>query len=98
MLTTKRGYDKAIFKIQGTVIRLADDIRYLGVQLNSIIGYRKHIEVTSEKPTKTSSALARLMPNVGSTIPAKIITYQCGSLTTSICCADLAISPHKREK
>lgn len=65
MLTTKRGYVKPVFHINGAVIELSDSVRYLGIQLSSVLGFRKHVEVASEKATKTASALSRLMPNVG---------------------------------
>lgn len=65
MLTTKRGYVKPVFHINGAEIELSDNVRYLGVQLSSVLGFRKHVEVVSEKAAKTTSALSRLMPNVG---------------------------------
>jgi len=71
MLTTKRGYEKPTFKIGDTVIELSDDVRYLGMQLSSVLGYRKHIEVASDKGTRTAAALSRLMPNVGGPSAAK---------------------------
>jgi len=71
MLTTKRGYVKPVFKYKGTNIELKDSIRYLGIELSCVLGFRKHIEVTSDKATKTASALARLMPNVGGPMPVK---------------------------
>jgi len=71
MLTTKRDYDKPTFKIGDTVIELSDDVRYLGMQLSSVLGYRKHIEVAGDKGTRTAAALSRLMPNVGGPSAAK---------------------------
>lgn len=65
MLTTKRGYEKPSFKIDNDEITLAEDIRYLGVQLSKVLGFRKHIQTASEKGMRTASRLCRLMPNVG---------------------------------
>lgn len=71
MLTTKRGYRKPSFKIDKTEIRLADNIRYLVVQLSSVLGFKKHIEVASYKAMRSSSALGRIMSNVGGTATDK---------------------------
>jgi len=49
MLTTKRRYVKPVIHINGTVIELSDSVRYLGIRLSSVLGFRKHIEVVSEK-------------------------------------------------
>jgi len=65
MLTTKRVYVKPVFRIDNVVIELKDSIRYLGIELSSVLGFRKHIEEASNKATRTASALSRLMPNVG---------------------------------
>ncbi|KAL4125997.1 hypothetical protein QTP88_010229 [Uroleucon formosanum] len=71
MLTTKRGYTKPMFTFKGVQIELREHVRYLGVELSSVLGFRKHIETTSEKATKTAAALSRLMPNIGGPAPAK---------------------------
>jgi len=65
MLTTKRGYVKPTFRINGVEIALSDSVRYLGVQLSSVLGFGKHVETASDKAMNTVSALTRLMPNVG---------------------------------
>lgn len=65
MLTTKRGYTNPQISINGDDILLSDSVRYLGVQLSSVLGFGKHVEMASDKATRTASALARLMPNVG---------------------------------
>jgi len=49
MLTTKRKYEKPKFKIEDNEIKLSDNIRYLGVQLSSVLGYRKHIDDQRER-------------------------------------------------
>lgn len=65
MLTTKRGYVRPEFVLRGVRIELKDSLRYLGIELSSTLGFKKHIEVVSNKATRTASAIARLMPNVG---------------------------------
>jgi len=71
MLTTKRDNAKPRFIMSGVEIELKESIRYLGVELCSVLGFRKHIEVVCNKAAKTASALARLMPNVGGPSPEK---------------------------
>lgn len=71
MLTTKRGYVRPTFKYKDVHIELCEHIRYLGVELSSVLGFRKHVGTVSEKPMKTVAALSRLMSNVGGPTPAK---------------------------
>jgi len=65
ILTTKRAYEKPRLQIDGTPIQVKEQLRYLGVELSQILGYRKHIEKASAKAVSTASSLARLMPNIG---------------------------------
>uniref|UniRef100_A0A2S2P488 Reverse transcriptase domain-containing protein n=1 Tax=Schizaphis graminum TaxID=13262 RepID=A0A2S2P488_SCHGA len=65
MQTSKRGYENPIFVIRGVPIQLKEQMRYLGVQLSRALGYKKHLETIAAKASSTSSALSRLMPNVG---------------------------------
>jgi len=71
MLTSKRDYAKPIFMYKGVQIELCKHIRYLGIELSSVLGFRKHIETVSVKATKTAAALSRLMSNVGGPTPAE---------------------------
>jgi len=61
----------AFFQIDDVEITLAKDIRYLGVQLSSVLGFRKHIQTVSDKSMRTASRLCRLMLNVGGPIAEK---------------------------
>lgn len=65
ILTNKRGYDRPDFRIRGTKIK--DQIRYLGVELHRILGFRTHIETAASRAQSTSQALSKTMPNVGGT-------------------------------
>lgn len=86
MLTNKRGYVKPIFRICNTTIDLKESIRYLGVELSSVLGFRKHIDETSNKVMRTASALSRLMP-----IAQQENTADHGcALAVVICCAHMA--------
>jgi len=71
ILTTKRGYEKPKLQIDGIPIKVKDQIRYLGVEISQIRGFKKHIEKASLKATSTASSLARLMPNVGGATQCK---------------------------
>lgn len=55
----------------GMGIELKDSIMHLGVELSSVLGFRKHIIKASNKAEKTGSALAWLIPNVGGPSPSK---------------------------
>jgi hypothetical protein len=65
ILTTKKGYSMPKFSITGTRIEIKESIRYLGVELHRVLGYKEHVETAAAKAHTTASALARLMPNVG---------------------------------
>lgn len=71
MLTSKRGYRRPGLILQGTQLALSDHIRYLGVELSSNLGFRRHIQVASDRASKTTAALSRLLPNVGGPTQAK---------------------------
>jgi len=71
LLTMKKNYYNPSFIINGSEIVLRDSIWDLGVKLSSILDFRKHIETASSKAAKTTTALARLMLNVGGPSPEK---------------------------
>jgi len=51
--------------LNGINIDIKERIRYLGVELSRVLGFRKHIEKATDKTSSTASNLARIMPNVG---------------------------------
>jgi len=65
ILTNKRGYERPDFKIRGTSIKIKDQIRYLGMELHRILGFRAHIETAASKALSTAQALSKIMPNFG---------------------------------
>jgi len=65
VLTTKRGYRKPNFSILGSHVELKESIRYLGVELHRVLGFRAHVESAVASAQITSTALSRLMPNIG---------------------------------
>jgi len=65
ILTNKRGYERPDFRIRGTSIEIKDQIRYLGIELHRVLGFRAHIEAAASKALSTSQALSKIMPNVG---------------------------------
>ncbi|KAL4085327.1 hypothetical protein QTP88_027186 [Uroleucon formosanum] len=65
ILTTKRGYNHPEFMLKGINIDIKKQIRYLGVELNHVWGYGKHIEKAAAKASSTASNLVRIMADVG---------------------------------
>ncbi|CAI6358367.1 unnamed protein product [Macrosiphum euphorbiae] len=61
----KRGYSLPEFKILGNLIEIKDNITYLGVVLHKVLGFKAHVKAAAGKAQATSTALSRLMPNVG---------------------------------
>ncbi|KAL4085358.1 hypothetical protein QTP88_027217 [Uroleucon formosanum] len=54
-----------LLSIEGIKIDIKKQIRYLGVELNPVWGYGKHIEKAAVKASSTASNLVRIMPDVG---------------------------------
>ncbi|KAF0747276.1 Uncharacterized protein FWK35_00018111 [Aphis craccivora] len=65
MLTTKRGYTQPRFYLEDEMLQLKEHVRYLGVELCRVLGFRKHLECAAAKATTTITSLSRLMPNIG---------------------------------
>ncbi|CAI6370941.1 unnamed protein product [Macrosiphum euphorbiae] len=65
ILTTKRGYRRPNFSILGSHIEFKERISYLGVELQRVLGFRAHVESAAARAQTTSTALSRLMPNIG---------------------------------
>lgn len=65
MLTSKRGYEKPSFTINGESVQFKNHIRYLGVELSKSMGFKTHIQIASAKAEKTAAGLSRILPNVG---------------------------------
>uniref|UniRef100_A0A2S2NQQ6 Reverse transcriptase domain-containing protein n=1 Tax=Schizaphis graminum TaxID=13262 RepID=A0A2S2NQQ6_SCHGA len=70
-MTTKRRYRRPQFVLLGETLELKEHIKYLGVELNSKLGFKEHIKMIRAKALKTTAALSRLMPNVGGPSPTK---------------------------
>jgi len=65
ILTKKRGYSLPEFSIMCDRIEIKDCIRYLGVELHRVLGFKAHVEKAAAKAQIAASALSRLMLNVG---------------------------------
>lgn len=65
ILTTKRGYSQPSLSILGSRIEVKESIRYLGVVLHRVLGFRAHVEAAAASAQVTATALSRLMPNIG---------------------------------
>lgn len=64
ILTTKCGHQLPRFLLDGTLLQLKENMRYLSVVLSTQQEYRKHLKVAVEKAVKTVASLCRLMPNI----------------------------------
>lgn len=65
ILTTKRGYSQPSLSILGSRIEVKESIRYLGVVLHRVLGFKAHVESAAASAQVTANALSRLMPNIG---------------------------------
>lgn len=65
ILTTKRGYDMPDLKIIGERVAAKDQIKYLGLELHRVLGFRADLEAAARKAQTTAVALSKLMPNLG---------------------------------
>lgn len=63
ILTKKRKIGPIRFEINGTVIKPARSIKYLGVWLDTKLTFNEHVSQTLIKAGKTITALSRIMPN-----------------------------------
>lgn len=65
MLTKRRAYNRPRLSIGGHAIVIKEDIRYLGVRLDTRLTFSSHVKTVAEKAIKSATALSRLMPNLG---------------------------------
>lgn len=70
-MTTKRRYKRPQFVLLEETLELKEHVKYLGVELNSKLGFKEHTKMDRAKAVKTTVALTRLMPNVGGPSPTK---------------------------
>lgn len=71
MLTAKRGYVRPNLAIRGERVEIKDQIKYLGLELHRVLGFKAHLEASVRKAQTTALALSRLMPNLGGAGPKK---------------------------
>lgn len=65
ILTRKWAYRDPVFTINGLPIPVKKSIKYLGVQFDSRLNFTEHTKITTAATRRLTSALGRLMPNVG---------------------------------
>lgn len=70
-MTTKRRYRRPQFVLLEETLELKEHIKYLGVELNSKLGFKEHLKMVRSKALKSAAALTRLMPNVGGPSPTR---------------------------
>lgn len=65
ILTNKRGYDRPSFHLDGRPIVPVEQLKYLGMEVSKKLGFKAHLIAAAARASKTSQALARILPNVG---------------------------------
>lgn len=65
ILKGKRRCRNVVFEIQGLQIAAKKAIKYLGIVFDDQFSFGEHIKETVAKAERSTSALARLLPNVG---------------------------------
>ena len=65
LVTRRRKYEAPRFEINGEVIPLKQEIKYLGVWLDSKWSFKHHVKEATTKTSIACTSLMRLMPNVG---------------------------------
>ena len=71
LVTRRRKYDVPRFEINGEVIPLKQEIKYLGGWLDSKWSFKHHVKQAATKASITFTLLIELMPNVGGPWPAR---------------------------
>ena len=71
MVTRRRKYDVPRFEINGEVIPLKREIKYLGVWLDRKWSFKHHVKQAGTRASVACTSLMRLMPKVGGPWPAR---------------------------
>jgi len=64
MLTRRLAYTRPRLRIGGHTISIKEDIRYLGVRLDTRLTFAAHVRTVAKKAITSATALSRLMPNI----------------------------------
>ena len=65
LVTRRRKYDPPQFEINGELIPLKNEIKYLGVWLDKKWAFNRHIKEAATKASIACTSLSRPMPNIG---------------------------------
>lgn len=65
LLTRRRKLRPITFELRGNTITLSKAVKYLGVWLDTKLNFAEHVNQTVAKVERTTTALAKLMPNIG---------------------------------
>jgi hypothetical protein len=65
VFTNKYKYDVPRIVLDGQVIQLKSEMKYLGIVVERSLLFKVHIEEAARKAEKMANALGRLMPNLG---------------------------------
>lgn len=64
LLTKRRAYVPPSLVVGGHQIKIAKNLRYLGVILDQRLTFAPHIDAVAKKASRSAAALSRLMPNL----------------------------------
>ncbi|KAJ8913372.1 hypothetical protein NQ315_008764 [Exocentrus adspersus] len=65
MIKGRRQWRGGQMQIAGVPVEIGREAKYLGVWVDSSLGFKKHITEAGKRAEKSVNALSRLMPNVG---------------------------------
>ena len=71
LVTRRRKYDPSQFEINGELIPLKSEIKYLGVWLDKKWTFKRHIKEAATKASIACTSLSRLIPNIGGPWPER---------------------------
>ncbi|KAJ8912524.1 hypothetical protein NQ315_014468 [Exocentrus adspersus] len=71
MIKGRRQWRGGQMQIAGVPIEIGREAKYLGVWVDSSLGFKKHITEAGKRAEKSVNALSRLMPNIGGLRMAK---------------------------
>lgn len=64
LVTDRRVFDMPKMRLRNNIVTFSRSLRYLGVQIDSKLKFKEHVEIVRDKALRTARNLARIMPNI----------------------------------
>ncbi|KAI8126689.1 putative 115 kDa protein in type-1 retrotransposable element R1DM [Lucilia cuprina] len=64
LITDRRVFKLPEIRVQGRNVTFSQNLRYLGLQLDSKLSFSVHLQLIRDKALQTANTLARIMPNI----------------------------------